>query len=181
MKNNSFWSNAAKDGLIMGLLLCVVLVLGWLFRLEIEHSTVSSLLSFCVIGYCVFTFAKRRAEQYGKEGFTYSQSFGYIMAMALFAGFVLGGGYYLMNNFVAREYYQEIFNIGIEQARTQFEDEGLDDAVNMARQLMTSPVVVVISSVLNILIYSCFIGIIASVFIKRAPEQEYFNEKKDDE
>lgn len=169
MKKDSFWSSAAKDGLAMGLLLFATLVLGWLFRLEIDHSAVSSFLSFAVIGYCVFFFAKRRAKSFEKEGFSYSQSFTYILAMALFGGFVMGGGYYLMNNFIAKEYYAEIFELGVTAATEQFTDENLEAGIDMARKLMNSPVVVILSSIFNVLIYSCFLGLIASVFIKRPP------------
>ncbi len=166
------WMSAAKDGMIYGLVLVVCLIICWTLRLDIEHPSTTGLINFLSIGACVYYFANRRASQFTKTGFGFAQSMGYILAMALFAGFIYGAGSFLMWNYVAVDYYQEIMNLSIANIDPeQFGEQLTEGAVELTRSLTKKPSIMIFAGIFNILTYSCFVGILVSVFVKKLPQQ----------
>ncbi|MFI3331184.1 MAG: DUF4199 domain-containing protein [Rikenellaceae bacterium] len=179
MNNNKkeFWNSAARDGLFFGLALVVLVFLGVAFRLDLDHGAVSSMLSFLVIAMSVSMFSKKRSLSRGKLGYSYGQSMGYILAIAAFAGFIFGVGQFFVWNYVAPEYYQEILDKTIEIARVSLEaDINAEMALDIYQKMVQNPVVIVISSIFTVMCYSCFIGLLVSVFVKRFPQLDENNE-----
>lgn len=166
----SFWSDAAKAGGFIGVLLFAVSLLDAAFKLNGAGGMIS-LATFIILGVFIYRFGRNRAVKYGTEGFTYGQSMGYILSIMLFTGVIYGFGNFLLQNYIASEYYQEIFETAL--LRNPFFDpdsSNAEDMADMAYSMMKSPVFLVFVGIFAMAVYGGLIGLIASAFIRRKPD-----------
>lgn len=166
----SYWSDAAKAGAIMGVLLFAVSLADAMFELGGAKGMIS-LLSFAVLAIFIYKFGKDRSLKQGPKGFTYGQSMGYILAMMLFTGIITGFGNFLLQNYIAPEYYQGLFEEAL--SRNPFFDPDsptMGEVLDMSRKMMKSPVFLVFSGIIGMVIYGGIIGLLASAFIRKRPD-----------
>lgn len=166
----SYWSDAAKAGAIMGGLLFAVSLADALFKFK-GAGGMTSLASFAVLAVFIYRFGKDRSLKHGDEGFTFGQSMGYILAMMLFTGIISGFGNFLLQNYIAPDYYQELFEATLLKNPLFDPDSStMADAMEMARKLMKNPVFLVLSGIIGMTIYGGLIGLLASAFIRKRPD-----------
>lgn len=166
----TFWSDAAMAGLVLGLVVVAMTVVCWLLKLDISMTWAPSIMNFSTIAVCIYVYGKRRAVKCGDEGYSYSASMSYVLAMMLFAGFITGVGGYIMNNFVAPEYYQQVVDTALLNSGMDVDSKEVDMAMGMVKKLTRSAWFTILSSVFNMVIYGTFVGLLASVFIKKEPK-----------
>lgn len=166
----TFWSDAAIGGAVIGVALFAVALADALFELDGAGGGIR-LLNFAVLAFFIFIFGRRRSLKYGADGYTFSQSMGYILAMMLFTGLITGLTNYLLYNYVAPEYVMERYeaafmNNPMINSDSQLGRQYLDAAVSLLR----NPLFLVFSGIFGWVIYGGCLGLIASAFIKRKPD-----------
>ena len=180
MKKSNFWSEASRGGAIIGLVGIAFALLGMLIP---SVAFVFNLASFVAFIYLLFHFTRSRAALYTQEGFTYSQSLGFIVAMALFTGIVMGAYQIVASNFLFTEKFEETLNQAI-AAYSQMgvlDNATMDKMSSMMRNYMFSPIYVLISNVLSYIFYFAFLGLFISIGTKREPDMFEQEGSSDDE
>ena len=180
MKKSSFWSDASRGGAIIGLVCAASALLGMLIT---SASFVFSLASFVAIIYLLFHFTRSRAALYAKEGFSYSQSLGFIIAIALFTGIVMGAYQIVASNFLFTEKFEEVLATTISTYSQMgiMDNAMMDKMSGMMRNYIFSPIYVLISNILSYIFYFAFIGLFISIGTKREPDLFGQEENSDDE
>ncbi len=167
----SHWDDAAKAGGILGLAYLIVVIIGWLTRLDLSSNAwIMAGLTYLTIAVCEFYFARKRAGLFGGRGFTYGQSMGFIMSMMLFAGFLTGVITLLMHKVVAPEYYREILDVAIDKQLGTLQDsdpENFEHAVSIMEKMYHNPIMITVSSIFSMLLAGGLIGLLVSIFVKR--------------
>lgn len=165
----TFWKDAAKAGLVLGGVVVLLMIVDWQLRLSIDYSWATSMFNFAAIAVCVYVYGKKRAIVHGDSGFSYGESMSYILAITLFSGFISGVGSYLMKNHIAPEYYNDILNAAVLRSGIDIDNSEIEKAMGLANKLTRSALFMIFSGLLNMVIYGCFVGLIASIFIKKQP------------
>jgi hypothetical protein len=169
MKKSSFWSDASRGGAIIGLICAALALLGMLIP---SVAFVFSLANFVAIIYLLFHFTRSRSALYTKEGFTYSQSLGFIIAMAIFTGIVMGAYQIIASNFLFTEKFEETLSqvIATYSQMGVMDNATMDKMSGMMRNYMFSPIYVLLSNILSYIFYFAFIGFFISIGTKREPD-----------
>ena len=180
MKKSSFWSDASRGGAIIGLVCVASALLGMLAP---AIAFVCNLASFVAIIYLLFHFTRSRAALYAKEGFSYSQSLGFIIAIALFTGIVMGAYQIVASNFLFTEKFEETLATVISTYSKMgvMDNATMDKMSGMMRNYIFSPIYVLISNILSYIFYFAFIGFFISIGTKREPDLFGQEENSDDE
>ena len=97
MANTGFWNEASRGGAIVGLVNVVLSAIGMALP---SIAFVASLINFVATIYLLFYFTRRRSMLFYKEGYTYTESMGFIVAMGLFAGIIAGAYQIVASNFL---------------------------------------------------------------------------------
>lgn len=169
MKKGNFWSEASRGGAIIGLVCVAFALLGMLIP---SIAFLFNLASFVAIIYLLFRFARARAALYAQEGFTFMQSLGFIVAMSLFTGIVMGAYQIVASNFLFTEQVEEILSnvISTYSQMGVFDNATMDKMSSMMRNYLFSPIYVLMSNILSYLFYFAFIGLFVSLGTKREPD-----------
>ena len=180
MTKSTFWREASRGGAIIGLVCVAAALLGMLIP-SVEF--VFSLASFVAIIYLLFYFTRKRAALYTQEGFTFSQSLGFMVAMALFTGIVVGAYQIVASNFLFTEKFEETLNqvVSTYSQMGVLDNATMDKMSSMKRNYMFSPIYVLLSNILSYLFYFAFMGLFVSLRTKREPDMFEQEDSSDDE
>lgn len=135
-------------------------------------TTLLSLVKFLAFGYLLYYYARKRSIKYdAADGFSFGQSMGYILAMMLFTGFILGLADFVLGNYIVPEYYEESFAAMLDNNPMYDPDtpEG-ERMLSLLDAYRRSPVANALGGIFSYLIYGGLLGLIASAFVKRKPE-----------
>ncbi|MBQ2018579.1 MAG: DUF4199 domain-containing protein [Alistipes sp.] len=177
---NKFWNEASRGGAILGLTAMAFALLAMVLPQSIGF--VLNLASFVVTLYLLFYFTKRRADQFPKEGYSYAQCLGFIVAMGIFAGIIAGAYQIVASNFLFPEKYEEMYNtiIATYAQMGTFDNNMMDMMKTLMRSYLFSPIPVLITQVLASIFTYGFYGLIVALGTKR--EADIFdNTTEDDE
>lgn len=177
---NKFWNEASRGGAILGLVTMAFSLLGMV--LPTSFGFVINLASFVVTLYLLFYFTKRRADQFPKEGYSYAQCLGFIVAMGIFAGIIAGAYQIVASNFLFPEKYEEMYNtiIATYAQIGTFDNNMMDTLKTLMRSYLFSPIPVLITQVLASIFTYGFYGLFVALGTKR--EADIFdNTTEDDE
>ena len=177
---NKFWNEALRGGAILGLVTMAFALLGMVLPQSIGF--VLNLASFVVTLYLLFYFTKRRADQFPKEGYSYAQCLGFIVAMGIFAGIIAGAYQIVASNFLFPEKYEEMYNtiIATYAQMGTFDNNMMDTMKTLMRSYLFSPIPVLITQVLASIFTYGFYGLFVALGTKR--EADIFdNTTEDDE
>ena len=177
---NKFWNEASRGGAILGLVTMAFALLGMVLPQSIGF--VLNLASFVVTLYLLFYFTKRRADQFPKEGYSYAQCLGFIVAMGIFAGIIAGAYQIVASNFLFPEKYEEMYNtiIATYAQMGTFDNNMMDTLKTLMRSYLFSPIPVLITQVLASIFTYGFYGLFVALGTKR--EADIFdNTTEDDE
>ena len=170
MAQNSFWSDASRGGAIVGLTGVVFSLLGMAVP---SIGFIANLANFVVTIYLLFYFTRRRLMLYAaEEGFTYSQSLGFIVAMAIFAGIIAGAYQIVASNFLFPEMFEESLTTSIETLKQTglYTNDMMDQMSGMMRSYIFSPIPTLLSNIVgNVLLFG-FYGLFISIGTKREPD-----------
>lgn len=177
---NKFWNEASRGGAILGLTAMAFALLAMVLPQSIGF--VLNLASFVVTLYLLFYFTKRRADQFPKEGYSYAQCLGFIVAMGIFAGIIAGAYQIVASNFLFPEKYEEMYNtiIATYAQMGTFDNNMMDMMKTLMRSYLFSPIPVLITQVLASIFTYGFYGLFVALGTKR--EADIFdNTTEDDE
>lgn len=158
------WREAATGGLWLGLALCGVTVVGYLTRMSASLSWATGLLNFLLLAGFILTYGRRMGAHYAAQGFTFIQSIGFTLKMMMFAGIIAGLGQFIMQTYVDPQYYRDIMETTLQGSG--FSQEQIDMTLAVAFD-QRSPVLMIFSGAMSMLIYGGLIGLVISAFIKR--------------
>ena len=144
---------------------------------------VSGLVNFVATVYLLFYFTRKRANLFIEEGFTYSQSLGFIVASGLFVGVVCAVYQILASNFLFTEKFEETLNqvVSTYSQMGVLDNATMDKMSSMMRNYMFSPIYVLLSNVISYLFYFAFMGLFVSLGTKREPDMFEQEDSSDDE
>ena len=177
---NKFWNEASRGGAILGLTAMAFALLAMVLPQSVGF--VLNLASFVVTLYLLFYFTKRRADQFPKEGYSYAQCLGFIVAMGIFAGIIAGAYQIVASNFLFPEKYEEMYNtiIATYAQLGTFDNNMMDMMKTLMRSYLFSPIPVLITQVLASIFTYGFYGLFVALGTKR--EADIFdNTTEDDE
>ena len=180
MKKGNFWSEASRGGAIIGLACIAFALLGMLIP---SVAFIFNLASFVVIIYLLFYFTRKRAAQFEDEGFTFSQSLGFIVAMALFAGIISGAYQIVASNFLFTEKFEEILTTSMATLKQTgvYNADMMESMSGLMRSYTFSPIPVLMSNILSNVLYYGFLGLFISIGTKREPNIFETNDESDEE
>ncbi|MBR4994619.1 MAG: DUF4199 domain-containing protein [Alistipes sp.] len=181
MKTNSFWSDASRCGAIVGLVSVAFSLLGLLVP---SIAFVCNLLSFVAMVYLLFYFTRKRASQFTADGFTYSQSLGFIVGSAVFVGIVSAAFQIVAGNFLFTEQFEQTISttVGEMQKSGIYDAEMIKQMASAMRTYMFSPIAVLLSQVFGNVLYLGFLGLFISVGTKCEPVLfDIQNEEEEDD
>jgi hypothetical protein len=165
MKNN-FWNDASRCGAVLGLIGVAFSVIGmYLPKDKVLLALILNGLSTVITIFLLFYFTKRRAAQFPKEGYSYLQCMGYMVASGLFAGIIAGAYQIVASHFFFAEEYNEIYNtmIAAYAQMNVFDNNQLE----MIRVMLTSPISLLISNIMAMCLSFGFYGLFIAIGTKR--------------
>lgn len=178
---NKFWNEASRGGAILGLVTMAFSLLGMV--LPTSFGFVINLASFVVTLYLLFFFTKRRADQFPKEGYSYAQCLGFIVAMGIFAGIIAGAYQIVASNFLFPEKFEEMYNtvIATYAQMGTFDNNMMDMMKTMMHSYIYSPIPVLITQVLASIFTFGFYGLFIAIGTKREADIFDNTSSEDDE
>lgn len=176
---NKFWNEASQGGAIIGLVTVTLSFVGMYVPQSVNF--VLSLVSFVATIYLLFYFTRRRAAKFAKEGYSYAQCLGFIVAMGVFAGIVAGAYQIVASNFLFPEKFEEVYNtvIATYAQMGTFDNNMMDTMKTLMRSYIFSPIPVLISQVLASIFTYGFYGLFIAIGTKR--EVDIFDNASEDE
>ena len=180
MAQNSFWSEASRGGAILGLAGVVFSLLGMALP---SIAFIASLANFVVTIYLLFYFTRRRSMLFTEEGFTYTQSLGFIVAMAIFAGIIAGAYQIVASNFLFSDMFEESVTTSLATLKQTglYNNDMMDQMSSTMRSYIFSPIPALLSNIVgNVLLFG-FYGLFISIGTKREPDIFDTNFEEEDE
>ena len=176
---NKFWNEASQGGAIIGLVTVTLSFVGMYVPQSVNF--VLSLVSFVATIYLLFYLTRRRAAKFAKEGYSYAQCLGFIVAMGVFAGIVAGAYQIVASNFLFPEKFEEVYNnvIATYAQMGTFDNNMMDTMKTLMRSYIFSPIPVLISQVLASIFTYGFYGLFIAIGTKR--EADIFDNASEDE
>ena len=132
---------------------------------------VCGLVNFVATVYLLFYFTLKRATLCIEDGFTYSQSLGFIVASALFVGVVCAVYQILASNFIFTEQMEQQLSTTIAELQKTgvYQGDMIKQMASMMRSYMFNPISILWSQILGNVLYLGFLGLFISVGTKREP------------
>lgn len=174
MIGKTFWQDASVGGAVLGLVNLAEVALSVMLP---SAAGVVSIASLIATIYLIIYFTRKRVPLYGHYGFSYGQSMDFIVVMGLFAGVMQGAGQVILANFLFTDYYNELLIATQQQMRDVYsgmlKGEQMTQMMEWSRKAIFSPAVVLVSNIYSNVIGKAFLGLFASLVIKRDPDIFY--------
>ncbi len=181
MTKSSFWRDASQGGAGLGLAGVIFSLAGMLWS---AGGFIFNLANFVVTIYLLFYYTRRRSMLYSaEEGFSYTQSLGFIVAMGIFAGIIAGAYQVVASNFLFTEMFEQTVATSLETLKQTgiYNNEMMDQMSGLMRSYIFSPIPVLISNVVgNVLIFG-FYGLFISIGTKREIDIFSTDDQEDEE
>lgn len=172
MSDRLFWSRAANYGLLLGGAVFAVSLLSWALRLD-GRTWIPETMLFAVLCVGIFITGRCNAASADGGGYTFGRSVGFVFALMLFTGIAAGAGDFILRAFIAPEYYREQMRLAFDTIAPAVPDaQTLDMARRISESLLTNPVFLIFSEIINLGVKGGFLGIVMSVFLKKEPSEQ---------
>lgn len=167
-----YWTEAATGGLILGVAMFVLSFISYYFDFGLDYGSVISVIQIAIIAVAIYLMGRRMAQFRGSRlGFTYGQAMGYTLALMLFTGFIYGLGEYFLQIVIDPAYFDELFEAALyKSGQSEKLIEQAVAAKESMGQMLQNPAVMVISGMFSMLFTGGVVGLIVSIFIKKAPD-----------
>lgn len=153
MKEN-FWPDAARGGVVLGLIAVGALAL----KVWMSLGMAASLMELIAVAYWIYFYTRRRSVQEG--GMTYGRCMKFVLAMMMLAGVIYGVGYYLFVNHWAVDYFARQFE-------TVWDMTGVAVDRGLFRSAIANPIYCVISGIMAEVFYGGVVGLFVVAFIRK--------------
>lgn len=171
-EKKTFWSDAARDGLIMGVVLSVIMIISTYFQDSVVAiRALLSLLQITTIVLGLIYMGRQRGMKCEKQGleFRFVNAMGYFIALMLFAGFIVGIAMIVLYKVLIPDL---IDNLIAQAIHRQGIDPNSDPAVltsKIALMLFNSPIFLVLAGIFAMEFYGILFGLFIAPFIKKEP------------
>lgn len=156
-----FLNTASLGGLYMGGILSAGIILAYFLGSSSAWITnISILLAFVGIAYYM---GKKYVSQYNKS-VTFGRALGLIVLMMAFAGIIYGTATFLMYNYFAPEYYQQIFEEAVRVLNLS--DVNSQQMMMNYNMYIESPILALVSAVFSMLIYGIFPALVIASIVR---------------
>lgn len=178
---NSFWSDAARCGAYVGLLLAASSVVENSLMLSGKMGLYALLIVewLAVVAlhfYLLLRFTRRRSALYTvDEGFTFGQGYGYAVSLSLLAGVILGAVNYIFVHLVLgyERYVEKIAEV-VSQFAAMGGSKSAAPMMTVIEQLQNTPepslLATIWSGVWSSLLFGAIFGLIVAGVSARAPK-----------
>ena len=170
MIGKTFWQDASVGGAVLGLVNLAEVALSVMLPSAAGVVSIASLIATIYL-------TRQRVPLYGHYGFSYGQSMDFIVVMGLFAGVMQGAGQVVLANFLFTDYYNELLMATQQQMRDVYsgmlKGEQMTQMMEWSRKAIFSPAIVLVSNIYSNVIGKAFLGLFASLVIKRDPDIFY--------
>jgi hypothetical protein len=150
MTKENFWPDAARGGVVVGL----VVVAAMCLKVWTAAGFAASLIELAAVSWAIYAFTKRRGAQ------SYGQCMKFVLAMMLLAGVVYGAGYYFMVNYWAVDYFAQQFDLVSEAMGAPMDKD-------LLRAAVANPFYCVLSGVFAEVFYGGIVGLFVVAFIRK--------------
>lgn len=181
MTKSSFWRDASQGGAGVGLAGVIFSLAGMLWS---AGGFIFNLANFVVTIYLLFYYTRRRSMLYSaEEGFSYTQSLGFIVAMGIFAGIIAGAYQVVASNFLFTEMFEQTVATSLETLKQTgiYNNEMMDQMSGLMRSYIFSPIPVLISNVVGNMLIFGFYGLFISIGTKREIDIFSTDDQEDEE
>ncbi len=171
--NKNFAADAAKAGLILGLVQFVFNAIPPILNLDITISSYVSWIGIVAMIVGIYYLGKKRADAKGDLGNTFGEAFGFTLVSMFYAGIIVGLGTYFLNVHIAPEYFEAQWALAAAQMGATFEASStpmpdfLGNALDTGLELMQSPIAMVFGGIFNMMLNGGVLALFISPFLKR--------------
>ena len=179
MTKSSFWRDASQGGAGLGLAGMIFSIATMLWS---SGGFIFNLVNFVVTIYLLFYYTRRRSMLYSaEEGFTYTQSLGFIVAMGIFAGIVAGAYQVVASNFLFPEMFEQTLATSLATLKQTgiYNNDMMEQMSSLMRSYTFSPIPSLISNVVGNMLIFGFYGLFISIGTKR--EADIFSTEDEEE
>ncbi len=168
-----FWREAVKGGTIIGLVSIAFALLEYALKPvddKFWHTLIwwADLIVFIALIYAFTRKISRSADR--ARGFSYNRCIGFVMAMMLCYGFLMGVYMAVFNNFVDPEGVLRTMEESLVIVQDMMPGDMFGTYYTSMKTAIFNPVALVLSSILNAVIGGLIVGLITSAFTKRNPD-----------
>ena len=166
----SFWNEACLCGTITGCVCAMFSVGKSLLAMGGSPSAGALAAAFAgtaAFAVMIYVFVRRRAA--GCGGMTFGQCVGFVAAMMIFAGAVEGIAAFVVQNFVMKEFYEELISSTVAQMEEALAalPDGEALLTRIYRSLLFSPLGCIATGIINDVVCGTLCGVIVAAFVSR--------------
>lgn len=165
----SFWTDTARAGLVMGLLIGVFDIAMLVLGAQELYASLKFTYYIVVMGSVLVIYTRQRGLKYGNDGLSYGKALGFMSVIGMFSGLIMGVGMFFMMNYIAPDYYRELLERSMLIVRPDMTATEQAEGLALSLKLIKNPLFSLLAGVMNMMLYSMFVGLIAAVFAKREP------------
>ncbi len=168
----SLWSEAFKYGTVVGLVSILFEVLGMAFMNEDGRSPwIIGFLSLVTFIALVYLFTKRFvAATAGRKGCSYGRCVGFVAAMMVFAGILVGLYSYVAANFIDHDFYAGLVEKQLVLVENMYSADQFEMMEKLTYAMAFNPIVLVLGSVFGMCLKGVVVGLITSALVYRKPD-----------
>lgn len=162
-----FWTAAMKGGSVIGLAVAAL----QLTRISLGLGVWMNALSLAVFALLLYGFTRKiAASASAPEGFPYGRCMGFVLAMMLFTGVIVGFANALMNNFLLREEVARLVDAQMLPFQDMLPQAQFDAVYDTTYAAMFNPLALVLSGIFVYCIQGGVIGLFTSALAQRKPD-----------
>lgn len=168
MKKQTFWPEVSRYGAIVGLVEVVFLLLGALFYGQAALTMLFSALHLALFVMLLYLFTKRRSTLYGADGYTFGEGLKFIFWVSLLGGVLAGAYDIIARNWLFPGLYREMADtMLVAMSKAKMTASQLAEVKQSFEKTLFSPIYVVGSDVLGLVLRGLFFGLFISAFTRR--------------
>ncbi len=168
MKKQTFWPEVSRYGAIMGVVEVVFLLLGALFYDQATLTMLFSALHLALFVTLLYLFTKRRSTLYGADGYTFGEGLKFIFWVSLLGGVLAGAYDIIARNWLFPGLYREMADtMLVAMSKVKMTSSQLAEVKQNFEKTLFSPIYVVGSDVLGLVLRGLFFGLFIAAFTRR--------------
>lgn len=166
--NQTAWREAATGGLYMGLTYAILSIAGYMMRAHTGVASLTNALSFFSVAGFLYVYANRVGVLQGAAGFTFGQSFRFILRVSLFGGIIAGVGMFALYNWIDPEGTVDQLDLtGKMLVQNGWDEKTVEEGLTGTRVLMKNPLMVIFGGIMQMTFFGGMLGLIISWFVRR--------------
>ena len=173
-QGNTYMKSAMTFGLIIGLIIVIYSLLLYMTDNFVSKNTILGLLQWVILAGGLYYGIKTYRDQHSEGYITYGRSLGLGVLISVFVGVIMGVFTYLLYTVIDPDLLEKTIKIAQEEMlKTGMSEQQVETASEMQRTI-TSPTIMLFSSIFTFAFFGTIISLIVSIFTKK--EKPIFNQ-----